>query len=214
LPLTRDYVDRKARVISNRKYSQKRFKYVLSRFRSSGKRLLVIGFGHPFELECSSHEGFEVIGLDRDWSALSSASKQHFMVVATDASVGLPFHSDSFDLVLCHHVIEHIADPDGFVREVCRVLDDDGVFVVETPDLRFNKIFWGEPTHITPFTKDELIRLVSKYFEIQMSQLFIPMVGIWRYSNLGFIVPNLLNLKKASVLVIGRKLVKETLRKP
>ena len=34
----------------------------------------------------------------------------------------LPFADDSFDVVFYHHVIEHVSDPAGSLRELARIL--------------------------------------------------------------------------------------------
>ena len=42
----------------------------------------------------------------------------------------LPFRDASFDRVLCHGAIDHVADPDWAVREMTRVLEPDGRLVL------------------------------------------------------------------------------------
>ncbi|HEY1456132.1 MAG TPA: class I SAM-dependent methyltransferase [Candidatus Dormibacteraeota bacterium] len=48
----------------------------------------------------------------------------------------LPFADESFDLVVCVWVLEHLADPSTTFREVRRVLRPGGHFVFLTPNLR------------------------------------------------------------------------------
>lgn len=45
----------------------------------------------------------------------------------------LPFASDSFDLVLCSHVLEHVADDRAAMRELARVCTPHGLVVVFVP---------------------------------------------------------------------------------
>lgn len=45
----------------------------------------------------------------------------------------LPFPTGSFDLVACFHVLEHVGDDVAAVREISRVLTDDGTAVVVVP---------------------------------------------------------------------------------
>jgi SAM-dependent methyltransferase len=40
---------------------------------------------------------------------------------------GMPFPDGVFDLVLCTQVLEYVLDPDGPVREICRVLKPGGI---------------------------------------------------------------------------------------
>jgi ubiquinone/menaquinone biosynthesis C-methylase UbiE len=46
----------------------------------------------------------------------------------------LPFADACFDVVISHHVIEHVADQRLHLKEVHRVLRDDGVFYLATPN--------------------------------------------------------------------------------
>jgi SAM-dependent methyltransferase len=45
-----------------------------------------------------------------------------------------PFAEGSFDLVFADNVLEHIADPDEFLREVRRILKPGGLFLGKTPN--------------------------------------------------------------------------------
>jgi ubiquinone/menaquinone biosynthesis C-methylase UbiE len=45
----------------------------------------------------------------------------------------LPFGSDSFDLVLSHSVIEHVASAESYLRECHRVLRRNGILFLQTP---------------------------------------------------------------------------------
>jgi SAM-dependent methyltransferase len=45
----------------------------------------------------------------------------------------LPFRSESFDLVLSHSVIEHVASAESYLRECHRVLRPSGILFLQTP---------------------------------------------------------------------------------
>lgn len=46
----------------------------------------------------------------------------------------LPFDDASLDSVVSYYVLEHVADPAGHLREVCRVLRPGGVYLARTPN--------------------------------------------------------------------------------
>jgi SAM-dependent methyltransferase len=52
--------------------------------------------------------------------------------VAADLTA-LPFGDESFDLIVCSHVLEHVPDDRAAMRELHRVLRPGGVALVQTP---------------------------------------------------------------------------------
>jgi ubiquinone/menaquinone biosynthesis C-methylase UbiE len=46
----------------------------------------------------------------------------------------LPFADDSFDVVLSNHVIEHVEDQGEHLKELRRVLREDGICYLATPN--------------------------------------------------------------------------------
>ena len=45
----------------------------------------------------------------------------------------LPFPENSFDLILCTEMLEHIPSPIALLREVARVKKPQGIFILSTP---------------------------------------------------------------------------------
>jgi 2-polyprenyl-3-methyl-5-hydroxy-6-metoxy-1,4-benzoquinol methylase len=83
--------------------------------------------------------GAEVRGLDPEASALAAAralATQSGHAIELDQGVGeaLPYADGRFDLVLCHTVIEHVADVDACIAEMARVLKPGGVLHLEAPN--------------------------------------------------------------------------------
>jgi len=58
-----------------------------------------------------------------------------FRLVEGRIDNGLPFEDRSFDVVITHHVIEHVSNTDLFVKELYRVLKKGGYTIVVTPNL-------------------------------------------------------------------------------
>jgi SAM-dependent methyltransferase len=48
----------------------------------------------------------------------------------------LPFGNNTFNVVLCNHVLEHVRDDIGAVRELTRVLKRDGFAILQVPFFR------------------------------------------------------------------------------
>jgi SAM-dependent methyltransferase len=51
----------------------------------------------------------------------------------------LPFASETFDLIICKHVLEHLAEPESAFRELARILRPHGRLLILTPN-RFHYV--------------------------------------------------------------------------
>ena len=73
----------------------------------------------------------------------------------------LKFEDNSAGAVLCFHLIEHLSRPDNLLFEARRVLKKRGKLFLVTPDWRKQyKTFWRDPTHIRPYDKESIARLL------------------------------------------------------
>lgn len=74
----------------------------------------------------------------------------------------LPYEDNFFDVVLTFHVVEHLQSPNNFLNEIYRVLKKGGILILVTPDWRKQyKIFWRDHTHVHPYDKESINRLVK-----------------------------------------------------
>ena len=71
------------------------------------------------------------VGVD----AMPGVPAQGWTYRSADFTAGLPASDGEFDLVVAGEVIEHVPNPDSLLREIRRVLSDDGVLVISTPNL-------------------------------------------------------------------------------
>lgn len=62
------------------------------------------------------------------------ACDRRLSLVVADLAESLPFEEGRFDRVVCHNVLECLADPDAFVAEVWRILTPGGLFVLGHSD--------------------------------------------------------------------------------
>jgi ubiquinone/menaquinone biosynthesis C-methylase UbiE len=80
----------------------------------------------------------------------------------------LSFKEESFDCILCFHVLEHIHNTTKVASEFKRVLKKNGYVIAESPHWittmspsSFN--FYDDPTHVRPHNKQSFSRLFSDF---------------------------------------------------
>lgn len=82
----------------------------------------------------------------------------------------IPFDRDTFDVVLCNHVLEHVADDIKAMQEICRVLKPGGFAILQVPffnpvpettiedftitDKREREKIFGQDDHVRKYGKD------------------------------------------------------------
>lgn len=75
-----------------------------------------------------------------------------------------PYNDNFFDVILSFHLIEHLFNPSNFIDETNRILKTDGIFILVTPDWRKQyKSFYRDHTHIHPYDKESIARLLRCY---------------------------------------------------
>ena len=98
-------------------------------------RILDLGCGRGGVVELLWRDVELAAGLDPDSPSLSEHRAQG-MPVVRGVGERMPFVDESFDLIVCLWVLEHLKDPVEAFREVRRVLRPRGHFVFVTPNMR------------------------------------------------------------------------------
>ena len=126
-----------------------RYRAMRPGWRSSGEQLEALvrahlkPQSHVLDLGCGRGGVVELIwrdvelaaGLDPDVPSLAE-HRAPGMPVICGRGEHLPFAAESFDLVVCLWVLEHLESPEVVLREVRRVLLPGGHFLFLTPNLR------------------------------------------------------------------------------
>ncbi|MGA2522217.1 MAG: methyltransferase domain-containing protein [Acidimicrobiales bacterium] len=77
-----------------------------------------------------------IVGFDWSLAALDQARGRGLPVVRGSVEhPGIPFGTDSVDIVIVSEIIEHLVDPDTALREARRVLVPGGRLLLSTPNL-------------------------------------------------------------------------------
>jgi ubiquinone/menaquinone biosynthesis C-methylase UbiE len=92
----------------------------------------------------------------------------------------IPFPDESFNVVFCSNVLDHVTDPQKTIDEIHRVLVPSGYFVL-TLEI-FEGIVQRDPAHPHSLTKTHAYSLLGSKFKIILEQQS-PWIGLRNYVN-------------------------------
>ena len=131
--------------------------------------LLDIGCSVGATLEAASYFPCRAVGVDVSADAVAYCQERGLNAQQVEG-LALPFDSDSFDVVVNWHVLEHVEDVRKTLREWRRVLKPGGILFLETPDAASPKVrrrgssyrkFWA-PEHTYTFTYPNLSQFLAE----------------------------------------------------
>ncbi len=116
------------------KTAQRRLR-LIERYRPAPGRLLDVGCALGFFLEAARQRGWDATGIDVSAYAVAAAKKRLGSNVLCGQIQEMRFAEASFDVVTMWDVIEHTTNPLQQLQECHRVLKDEGLLVLCTPDI-------------------------------------------------------------------------------
>ena len=148
-------------------------------------------------------DGWDVEGIEPNRGFCEFIDEYHSIKASPTILEEANIPSNSFDVIVMLHVIEHVPDPLGTLKEISRVLKPGGTLILETPrydSLMFKLLRHRERSvscdgHIYFFTTDTLRQMSQKAgFDVQ----FINYVG--RSLNLARLLWNVGVMSKSGVV--------------
>lgn len=134
-------------------------------------------------LEAGSGEGYgtyqlsqsakikNIIGIDVDAETIAHASKKY---ISTNCSFKhyngnkIPFADESFDAVISFQVIEHIENDKNYVAEIFRILKNNGILILSTPN-RVSRLKPGQKPwnrfHVREYDNNTLKEILRTKFQ-------------------------------------------------
>jgi GT2 family glycosyltransferase/ubiquinone/menaquinone biosynthesis C-methylase UbiE len=158
-------------------------RYAICRESLAGKRVLDLACGTGYGTALLAEAGAKVTGLDISSEAIKTA-KARYQRPGVKFLIGdcynLPFEDGSFDVIVANEMIEHVDQHDALLAEVKRVLADDGLFLVSTPNKPvYNRYKVPNVFHVSEMEIPEFHRLLSRYFDhIQLTGTRMALVSV------------------------------------
>jgi SAM-dependent methyltransferase len=164
-------------------YSIKQKAVIISRLIGRRGRILDVGCGSGQSLaELRRYGEWELHGVEPTAEAATTASRDYGIQAMAGTLEEAGYEADTFDLVICTHVIEHVPDPLATLVEIRRILKPGGYLVGETENIaaltfRLFRKYWGFlhlPYHLFFFTKPVIAQCMERggFGEIRVSDIF------------------------------------------
>jgi len=181
--------------------------------------LLDIGSGTGYFASWMQQKGWKVNGIElNDQARDYSVSRFGLKVYPPTGITG--FGDRSADCITFWHVIEHLYDPGMWLREVNRILKDEGRCIIAVPNPDSADALWfGDrwaaldvPRHLWHFSPPAMIRFIEangfQCNEIKPLPLDVFYISVLSYNNRGSRFPLLRGLFTGSFLTAGNILRK------
>ena len=170
-------------------YPHQLAKYLFDKYNiQTGQKLLEPGCGRGDFLS-----GFQSLGLDccgLDLSAKAGIALKNLEVMQCNLEKDtFPYPDNCFDVIYHKSLLEHLREPESFMRESYRVLKPGGLFLSLVPDWESNyKTYFDDYTHRTPFTIVSLrdIYLMFGFLSVRITK-FRQLPIVWKYPQLNLI---------------------------
>jgi 2-polyprenyl-3-methyl-5-hydroxy-6-metoxy-1,4-benzoquinol methylase len=141
------------------------------------RRFLDIGCATGMLIESMGREGWETRGVDVCRPSAEYGIKHRGVDIFVGTLEEARFPDASFQVIHFSHLIEHVPDPPGFLREVRRILVPGGLAVITTPNVDgFQARLFGKgwrsaiADHLVLFSRRTLGKLlVDSGFDVEQS---------------------------------------------
>jgi O-antigen biosynthesis protein len=131
----------------------------------NNKTVLDLASGEGFGTSMLSKIAKCVVGIDIDHEAILHASntyKKENITFIEGSILNIPIDSHKkFEVIICFEAIEHVEEHDILLQEITRLLKNDGLLIISTPN---KKIYNDDASFKNPYHKKELY--YSEFFEL------------------------------------------------
>jgi glycosyltransferase involved in cell wall biosynthesis/2-polyprenyl-3-methyl-5-hydroxy-6-metoxy-1,4-benzoquinol methylase len=157
-----------------------------------GKRVLDLASGEGYGSAILAKRALSVVGVDIDVKSVKHASSRYLLPnleFIAGSITDIPIReARCFDVITCFEALEHVEEQEKLLSEVKRLLKDDGLFILSSP----NKFVYSDepnfqnPYHLKELYFDELRNLLKAYFPytVFLGQKIDPVSIIWQLGKL------------------------------
>lgn len=175
-----------------------------------GRKALDIGCAFGYVTDLLEKLRYEVVGVDISSYAIGRAHAvfPSSPLIEADA-LHMPLRADSFDLITCFEVLEHILAPHFLVRETEQLLKQGGVCLCTTPVRGWVRTIYDrmgrEDTHVSLLELKEVSTMISKYFQTNLMFPFLVLPLPPQLFNRYFLVTGVPPFVSSGVIIVSVK---------
>jgi len=141
-------------------------KKILNRLSPQNKTLLDVGCGTGEFIEAMQKDGWNVTGMETAKEARDMANRNDIQIFDDLKNI-----DEKFQIITMWHVLEHIHDVQKLMKNLKRLLADDGYLIIAVPnidsaDAKFYKANWialDTPRHLYHFRPKDIVSLLDKF---------------------------------------------------
>lgn len=123
-----------------------------------------VGYGAHYLAQVASY----VIGIDIDSKAIDYGQTRfgsdHLSLQVADV-VNTGFVNAQFDVICSFETIEHLSGIPAYLKEMVRILNPEGVYLVSTPQVSKTNNHPKNPYHTVEFSRMDFEALLYQYFD-------------------------------------------------
>lgn len=145
-------------------------RYVFAKHLVKDKTVLDAACGEGYGSNILANSAKNVTGIDIDETSINHAKeryKRENLTFLRESCTELPFKNNSFDVIVSFETLEHLTEQEEMLKEFNRVLKDDGLLIISTPDKKYysDETGFTNEFHVRELYKNEFENLISKHWE-------------------------------------------------
>lgn len=129
-------------------------------------------------LDIGCGPGWLLSSLSSDWKKYGNEADEYAIKLSDDNKIKFSnidvqngvYEENYFDVIVMHHVIEHVPNPNNYILAVKKILKPGATLIIGTPDFDSGcaRLFSSkyrllhDPTHISLFSNDSMHRFILK----------------------------------------------------
>ncbi len=144
-------------------------RYAWCRDLATGKDVVDVASGEGFGSDMLASQAKSVIGIDVSAEAVAHAQGRYAkanlsFMVGDAAAIDLP--DSCADVIVSFETIEHIDNQEGAIAEFSRVLREDGVLIISSPDVETysTRQEYDNPFHTKELDREGFVSLLKQHF--------------------------------------------------